>query len=115
MLTFSILVCLPLDLTLKRLNQKIYFGLPGRTKMQRIYKMLFNLLNVDHEYFRCLDILYNKLEVICSDIALDKLDLVCEETVKDKSNIDYSDFINYSNTIYFTGLWLDNCDYFITQ
>ena len=50
-----------------------------------------------------------------SDIALDKVDLVCAETVKAKPTVNDSGVITYSNTIYFSGIWLDNSGYLITQ
>ena len=83
--------------------------------MQYIYKRLLKELSGYHKYLRCTDIWYNNFEVICSDISLDKVDLVFTETVKSKSTGNYSGFITYSNTIYFSGLWLDKCDYLIIQ
>ena len=46
---------------------------------------------------------------------MDNIDLACAETVKDKSTENNAGFITYSRKIYFTGTWLDNSGYLITQ
>ena len=63
----------------------------------------------------CPDIRGNNFEVLHSNITLDKVDMVFSETVKDKPTEDYSGFITYSNTIYISGIQLDNCGYLINQ
>ena len=50
-----------------------------------------------------------------SSIMLYKVDPVCAKTVKSKPTVKYSGFITYSNTIYFSGIWLDNSVYIITR
>ena len=50
-----------------------------------------------------------------SDILLYKVDLVCAESVKAKPTINYSGLITYPNTIFFSGIWLGNSGYLITQ
>ena len=52
---------------------------------------------------------------MCSAITLDKVDLVCAETIKNKPTGNHSGFITYSNKIYFSGIWLYNSGYIITQ
>ena len=71
--------------------------------------------NSDYKYSRGIDIWDNKIEVLCSAIALDKVDLDCAETVKDKTTINDSGFITYSNTTNFSGKWLNDIGYLITQ
>ena len=50
-----------------------------------------------------------------SDITLDKLKLECAETGKAKPTKNGSSFITYSNTINFSGIWLNNSGYLISQ
>ena len=47
--------------------------------------------------------------------VLYKVYLVCEEKVEEKTTRNDAGFINDSNTIYFPGIWLDNCGYVINQ
>ena len=41
--------------------------------------------------------------------------MFCAEIVKDKPTGNYSGFIRYSNTINFSGIWLDKIFYLVTQ
>ena len=41
--------------------------------------------------------------------------MVCAEIVKAKPTGNYSGFITYSNTIYFSDTWLDKTGYLITK
>ena len=50
-----------------------------------------------------------------SSITLDKVDLVCAENLKYKPTGNDSVFIDHSNTIDFSGIWLDISGYLITQ
>ena len=90
-----------------------YFQWPGRTKIKCIYKSLLKEGNGDHKYLRFPNILDKNFEVVHVAILLDKVDFLCAETVKEKPTVNYSGFITYSNTIYFSGLWLDNYGYLI--
>ena len=63
----------------------------------------------------CSNLRYNNFEIICSAIALDKVYLACAEMVKAKPTGNYSVFITYSNTIYFSRIWFDKRGYLITQ
>ena len=71
--------------------------------------------NGDQKYSRCTDLQDNNFEVLCSEISIDKVDLECAETVKSKPTKNDSGFINYSSTIIFSGIWLDNSGYIIIQ
>ena len=48
-----------------------------------------------------------------SAITLYKVELMCAETVRDKLTLNYDGFIAYSNTINFSGIWLDKFGCFI--
>ena len=50
-----------------------------------------------------------------SEITWDKVNLECAETAKAIPTVNNSGFINYSNINNFSGIWLDNSGYLITQ
>ena len=80
-----------------------------------MYSKLLKEVNGDHKYLRRPDIWYSNFEVIRSSITLDKVDLVCAENLKYKPTGNDSVFIDHSNTIDFSGIWLDISGYLITQ
>ena len=82
--------------------------------MKFIYQKIFKEVNGYKNYLICPYVWYNNFEVLHSVIELDKVDLECAETVKAKPTRNYSDFITYSNKIYFYDIWLDNIVYLIT-
>ena len=92
-----------------------YFHWHAKNKIQCICKRFWKGVNGDHKYLRCTYILYNNFDILCSSIALDKVDLVCIETDKAKPTENDSGFITYSNTVYFSAIWLDKNGYLITQ
>ena len=71
--------------------------------------------NGDKKYLRFPYIWDNNFEVMSSEIALYNFDLKCAETVKSKPTRNGSVFITYSNTIYFSVIWLDNIGCLIIQ
>ena len=83
--------------------------------MRCIYRRLLKEGNGDHNYLRCPDLQDTNFYILRSATALENVHLTCAKKVKAKSNINYSDFINYSNTISFYGNCLDKCGYFISQ
>ena len=66
-------------------------------------------------YSSCPYIRDNNFDILNSDIALDKADPVFEKTIKAKSTRNDLGFITYSNTIYFSGIWLYKCGYILTR
>ena len=83
--------------------------------MQHIYQNILKEGNGNHKYLRCTDLRDNNNEFMCSEIALDKVDLMREENVKTKPTRNSSGFITYSNTIYFSGIWLDKIIRLVAQ
>ena len=83
--------------------------------MKRLYQKLFKEGNGDQRYLRCPYVRDNNFEVLFSEIALYQVDLECAETFKSNSTVNGSVFITYSNTINFSGEWLDKSGCLITQ
>ena len=63
----------------------------------------------------CSDLWQKNFDVLRSEITLNKVYLECEDTVKSKPNGNDSDFITYWKKTNFTGKWLNNSGYIITQ
>ena len=83
--------------------------------MQHFYQDILKEGNDDQKFWRCRDLWDKNFEVLHSAMSLYKVDLECAETVKDKPSGINSGFITYSNTIKFSGIWLDNSIYLITK
>ena len=71
--------------------------------------------NVGQKISRCPNIRDNNFNVLRSAIALNKVDLECAENVRAKPTGNNLSFITYSNTIDFSGIWLDNSDYIVNK
>ena len=99
----------------EELFQFLNFQWPFRKKMQCVYQKLLKEGNGDNKFLRCPYLQDNNLGVMCSSIQLDKVDLECAETVRAKPTGNDSGSIVYSKTINFSGIWLDNSGYLITQ
>ena len=80
-----------------------------------MYQNLLKEGSGDHKYLSCQDLQELFFEVLRSEIELDKVDLVCAENLKYKPTGNDSVFIDHSNTIDFSGIWLDISGYLITQ
>ena len=94
--------------------ENFYFQWSSRNNMKRMYRQLLNEGNSEQKYLRCPDLWDNNFEVLRSSIALDKVDIECANIVKPEPTRNDSGFINYSDTIHFYGIWLNNIVCLIT-
>ena len=83
--------------------------------MYWIYQSLLKEVNGGNKYLGFPYLLDNNFEVMCTAIALDKIYLVCTDTVREKYTVNDAGFITYSNKIYFSCYWLDNCGYLMNE
>ena len=80
-----------------------------------MYQNVLKESNDDYMYLRRPYLRDNKFGVMSSAIVLDKIDIDCTENIKAEPTVDDSGFIIYSNTIKFSGKWLDNSGYLINK
>ena len=87
---------------------------PDRTKIHRICQRILREGNGDHKYLRC-PYLQDKFLGYVYRYFIYKVEFVCAQKDRAKPTSNYSGFITYSNTIGFSGSWLDNCSCLINE